>query len=269
MSSAERVLKSPTLKSMKHADAISQSFGPAAAAYLASAVHAQGAELARLTEMIGATPKARVLDLGCGAGHTSFAAASAAAEVVAYDLTAEMLETVEAEAARRGLTRIRTKQGSVEELPFDDGSFNWVVSRYSAHHWRNVSQELREGRRVLKPGGTLCIMDIAGGSEPLLDTYMQAVEVLRDPSHVRDYTEQEWLALFQTAGFDARTERRWRLRIEFASWIQRIGTPEERAEAIRSLWQAAPQEVREYYRVQPDGSFEMDAIMVLGKQKPV
>jgi ubiquinone/menaquinone biosynthesis C-methylase UbiE len=253
------------LKNMKHSESVSQSFGPAAAAYLASPVHALGAELEILSKRIAETPQARVLDLGCGAGHTSFATAPYAAEVVAYDLTKEMLAVVETEAMRRGLANIRTKKGSVENLPFIHASFDWIVSRYSAHHWRNIAQALKEAKRVLKPGGTLCIMDIAGGREPLLDTYIQAIEVLRDPSHVRDYTEQEWLAFFAAAGFEAVIERRWRVPIEFASWIRRMNTPEERTEAIRSLWKAAPLEVREAYGVQPDGSFEMDAVMVIGK----
>ncbi|HEX3435138.1 MAG TPA: class I SAM-dependent methyltransferase [Pseudacidobacterium sp.] len=250
---------------MRHSDTISQSFGPAAAAYLESSVHAQGAELESLGQLIAATPRARVLDLGCGAGHTSFAVAPFAAEVVAYDLTDEMLEVVKAEAARRGFGNLQTQRGSAEALPFANTSFDWVVSRYSAHHWRNITHALKEVRRVLKTGGRVCFIDIAGGHEPLFDTYLQAVEVLRDPSHVRDYTEQEWLALLENADFEASVERRWRVPIEFASWIKRIGTPEERTAAIRSLWNAAPIEVRESFNIQQDFSFELDAVILTGK----
>lgn len=249
---------------MEHSDAISKAFGLAAAAYLTSAVHAQGQELELVACQIAATPQSRVLDVGCGAGHMSFAAASSAQEVVAYDLTPEMLAVVEQEAARRGLSNIKTRQGSAEALPFQDASYDWVVSRYSAHHWRDLRQALQEIRRVLKPGGTLCLIDITGGHEPLLDTYLQAVEVLRDPSHVRDYTESEWLAFLHEAGFRSEVARRWRVPIEFAAWVRRIGTPQDRALAILSLWMAAPAVVRQAYCVQPDGSFVMDACMMMG-----
>jgi hypothetical protein len=120
-------------------------------------------------------------------------------------------------------------------------------------------------KRVLKPGGSICFIDVAGGREPLFDTWLQSIELLRDPSHVRDLTEQEWLARFQAAGLDVRIERRWRLPIEFTAWITRIGTPEDRVAAIQSMWKAAPAEVRQAYCLQPDFSFELDALMLVGK----
>jgi ubiquinone/menaquinone biosynthesis C-methylase UbiE len=248
---------------MKHDEAVSQSFGPAAHAYLKSAVHAQGDDLKKLGAKVAATPAAHVLDLGCGAGHASFAVAPYAAKVIAYDLTQEMLAVVDAEAARRGFGNLRTQQGSVEKLPFQDASFDWVVSRYSAHHWRNVPAALQEIRRVLKPGGSVCFIDIAGNREALLDTYLQSIELLRDPSHVRDYTDAEWVELFRGAGLAAAIEERWRLPIEFSAWITRMNTPPERVEAIQSLWRVAPIEVRDAYQLQPDFSFELDSLMLI------
>lgn len=250
---------------MKHETTIAQSFGPAANAYLTSSVHAQGEDLKILAAMVSATPSARVLDLGCGAGHAAFAAASSAAEVVAYDLTEEMLAVVKAEAARRELSNISSQAGSADKLPFPNASFNWVVSRYSAHHWRNLPLALAEVKRVLKPGGSICFIDVAGGPEPLFDTWLQSIELLRDPSHVRDLTEQEWLNHFKAAGLNVRIERRWRLPIDFTAWITRIGTPKDHVAAIQSLWKAAPAEVRGAYSLQPDFSFELDALMLVEK----
>lgn len=248
---------------MKHHDQVADAFGSTAAAYLTSTVHATGADLATLAAEIAATPDAVVLDLGCGAGHASFAAAGAgAAEVVAYDLAAPMLATVTAAARARGLGTIRVQQGPAEALPFADHTFDWVVSRMSAHHWHDVPRALAEVRRVLKPGGRVLFIDIAGGDHPLLDTHIQAIELLRDASHVRDYRADEWLALFAQAGFSAQVRTRWRLSIEFASWVARMRTPPERVEAIRSMWRVAPDEVRAHYAVQPDGSFELDALML-------
>jgi hypothetical protein len=105
-------------------------------------------------------------------------------------------------------------------------------------------------------------IDIAGSEHPLLDTHLQAVEVLRDGSHIRDYRADEWVAFFADAGFEAVVRERWRLDIEFASWVARMRTPETRVVAIRSLWAFAPDEVREYFAVQEDGSFKLDALMV-------
>jgi SAM-dependent methyltransferase len=251
---------------MQHEQSIARSFGPQADAYLRSEVHATGRDLEWLAAAIAETPGAAVLDLGCGAGHASFAAAAAAREVVAYDLTEAMLRVVEQAAADRGLANIRTAQGRAERLPFADASFDWVISRYSAHHWRDVDAALGEMARVLRPAGQVCLIDVMGGPEPLLDTHLQAVELLRDPSHTRNYTGQEWLDRFRRHGLPAEVTHRWRLPIEFSSWIARIGTAPDRVAAIRALWAGAPAEVREYYSVAGDLSFELDvALLRAGK----
>jgi len=247
---------------LQHENAVTRSFAPQAEAYLTSRVHATGRDLELLAEAISETPDAKVLDLGCGAGHASFAAASSAGEVVAYDLTDSMLRVVERAAADRGLTNIRTVQGSVEKLPFANASFDWVISRYSAHHWRNLDFAMTEIARVLKPAGQACLIDVAGGPEPLLDTHLQAVELLRDPSHVRNYAEPEWLASFQRHALAAEVVHRWRIPIEFSSWITRIGTAAPRVAAIRELWSGAPAEVREHYSLGADFSFELEAVML-------
>jgi len=247
---------------MQHDQSITQSFGPRAEAYLASSVHSSGADLNLLADIIRAAGRPRVLDLGCGAGHASFAVAPFASEVVAYDLTESMLDIVSAAARERGLSNIRAQLGSVESLPYRAGEFDCVISRYSAHHWRDIRLALREIRRVIKPGGQICFIDVAGGPEPLLDTHLQAVELLRDPSHVRNYTSDEWLNLFEEYFSQPSINRRWRLQLEFSSWIARIGTPADRVAALASLWSAAPAEVRAYYALQEDLSFELDALMV-------
>ncbi|WP_137927704.1 class I SAM-dependent methyltransferase [Cupriavidus sp. 2SB] len=249
---------------MQQQELVAAQFGATASAYLTSAVHAQGADLEQLRQALAhlkPVTHSRVLDLGCGAGHASFAAASMANEVVAYDLSAEMLGVVAAAATDRGLANIRTQQGAAETLPFDDASFCAVVSRMSAHHWRDVPAALREIRRVVKPGGKVVLIDIVGAEDPLCDTWLQSVELLRDPSHIRDYTPTGWTQLFRDAGFDVEVSPVWRIEIEFASWVARMRTPEVAQTAIRHLWDKAPAEVRERYRVQADGSFALEAAL--------
>jgi ubiquinone/menaquinone biosynthesis C-methylase UbiE len=247
---------------MEHDVLVAQQFGATARAYLESETHSTGDDLELLAQEVAAIPKAAVLDLGCGAGHASFAVAPHAASVTAYDLTPEMLAVVEREAAARELPKIATVQGMAEELPFPEAHFDCVISRYSAHHWHDVPAALREVRRVLKPGGRALLIDTAGGETPLLDTHLQAVEILRDPSHVRDYSAREWLALFREAGFTATLRQEWPLPIEFSGWIERQRTAPERVAAIHAVWSAAPDEVRSFFEVQQDGSFTMRKILI-------
>jgi len=148
---------------------VEKQFGVAATDYLHSPAHAQGADLQRLRGEFAGQSTMRVLDLGCGAGHASFTLA----EVV--------------------------EKSTAESLPFADAYFDGVVTRFSAHHWADVPAALREMRRVLHPQGKCVIIDVCAPENPLLDTFLQTVEILRDPSHVRDYRVSEWQAMLAAA----------------------------------------------------------------------
>jgi len=245
-----------------HTAVVQKQFGEQANAYLSSAVHAQGAEFALLQAELAGHAGARVLDLGCGAGHVSFHVAPLVSKVAAYDLSQQMLDVVAAAAAERGLSNIATVCGAAESLPFADAEFDFVFSRYSAHHWSDLGQALREVRRVLKPGGVAAFIDVMSPGSPLLDTYLQSVEVLRDTSHVRDYSAGEWLRQVSEAGLHVRSTQRQRLRLEFGSWVERMRTPQPLRVAIRDLQQAMGAEVREYFEIEADGSFSTDVLVL-------
>jgi ubiquinone/menaquinone biosynthesis C-methylase UbiE len=245
-----------------HHQAISEQFGNTAAAYLTSTVHAQGADLQELAAYAAAATHSRVLDLGCGGGHASFAMAAHAAEVIAYDLSAQMLEVVRAAAAERQLGNLKVQQGSADQLPFADGVFDLVCTRFSAHHWRNLPQALREAARVLKAGGRLVVIDTAAASDVLADTYLQAIELLRDTSHVRNLSLSSWQKLIVQTGLQVDLAKSWKLPLEFASWVARMRTPPAHVTAIQSLWHAAPGEVRDYFHLAEDCSFDIDTVLV-------
>ncbi len=241
-------------------------FGPRAAAYVASAVHARGEDLDALKAHVTTQPYGRVLDLGCGGGHVSFTMAPHAGEVVAYDLSDAMLAAVAQEAAARGLANLRTQQGKAEALPFADAMFDFAATRYSTHHWPDVPAALRETHRVLKPGGPLMVMDAVAPDHVLCDTFLQTVEMLRDPSHVRDYSVREWLQMLETAGFAPEAPKRHRIRLDYASWIARMQTPPVLADAIRALMEQMPDTVREHFAIEADGSFMLDTMSVVARR---
>ena len=238
---------------------VARQFGPQAAAYVASAVHAQGEDLQQLASLAKSFGPKTVLDLGCGGGHVAFAVAPHARHsVVAYDLSAEMLAAVSAEAERRGLHNVTTRQGAAERLPFADREFCMVASRFSAHHWSDLRAGLREARRVAKPGALGVFIDVVSPGTPLLDTSLQTLEMLRDPSHVRNYSMAEWQEALASAGFAVRRAQSRRLPLEFGPWIARINTPDSHVQAIRSLQSKLSQSVRAHFAIQDDGGFALD-----------
>ncbi|HEX2940714.1 MAG TPA: class I SAM-dependent methyltransferase [Rhodopila sp.] len=245
-----------------HDKVVDAQFGPRAGAYVTSAVHAHGADLDALEAIIRDIRPARALDLGTGGGHVAYLMARHAGSVTALDLSAEMLAAVAATARDRGLGNIETTRAAAEQVPFADGSFDFLGCRYSAHHWRDVDAGLREAHRVLRPGAVAVFIDACAQGVPMLDTHLQAVELLRDTSHVRDYTHAEWLAAVTRAGFVVRAARTWRVRMEFAAWTARMRTPALHVQAIRALQAAASAEVRTHFAIEPDGSFMLDTMMV-------
>lgn len=243
---------------LPHQQTIQQQFDPQAQAYLGSAVHAQGPDLAHAQRLVAEhlpAASARVLDIGCGAGHLAFALAPHVKQVTAADPSPGMLATVQHAARARGLHNIDTVRAQADALPFDDAYFCAVVTRYSAHHWTALEASLREMHRVIKPGGWLTVIDILGHEDALVDTHLQAMELLRDRSHVRNRSASQWRALLGDAGFDVQAHEQWPLRLEFASWVARMRTPALQIEAIRALQQGAPQEVSQALHIEADGSF--------------
>lgn len=241
---------------------VQNQFGPRASAYVESAVHSQGEDLVALAALAEKTAPAHAIDLGCGGGHVAYTMARYAQKVTASDLSADMLAAVAATAKSKGLANIETVEASAEKLPFENGAFDFLGCRYSAHHWMNVEAGLREARRVLKAGSPAMFIDIYSPGKPLLDTHLQSVELLRDTSHVRDYSIAEWIDMLAHAGFSISACQTRQIRMDFPVWIARMATPPDLAQAIRVLQKSAPAEVQSHFAIEPDGSFMLDLLVI-------
>ncbi|HSB59849.1 MAG TPA: methyltransferase domain-containing protein [Methyloceanibacter sp.] len=228
-----------------------QRFGRAAADYATSEVHAKGASLARLVELTEPKPHWRVLDVATGAGHTAFAFAPHVAKVTATDITEEMLAETRKLAKARGLTNVKALTAKAEDLPFPDASFDLVVCRLAAHHFRKIGDFLSEAFRVLMPGGTLGIVDnlapdaaIAPGrdADELRHgaSLFNAFKKLSDPSHVRCLGLLEWQTLLADAGFTVTHEECLDKEIEFGTWVQRMRSSEATTARLKEMLREEP-----------------------------
>ncbi len=243
---------------------IQQQFGAVAANYTTSTVHASGADLQGLIAAAALNGRERVLDVGCGAGHVTIGLAAQALHLTAVDLTQAMLDQTQAQVEKRGLQNVTIQKADVAALPFGDASFDVAVSRYAAHHFADPLHALREVQRVLVPGGRWLLVDVVSPPEPMADTYLNTVEILRDPSHVRDHSVAQWLEMCSAAGIPARHVQTWSVRLEFTTWVTRMATPALEVAQLQRLMANAPAHVRDILGIEADGSFHIAVALIEG-----
>lgn len=225
---------------------VQQQFGANAANYLTSTVHAKGASLTRLVELVQPRADWTALDIATGAGHTALAFAPHVARVVASDITPEMLVETAKLATTKGYTNVATAQADAERLPFPNESFDLVMSRIAPHHFPDITAFLRESRRVLKPGGTFALVDNVAPDTSTTpgfprsdlaaaDTAYNAFEKKRDPSHARALTTEEWTRAIDQAGLVLLHTEHAPKAMDFATWCKTMQVPADTAIELRGV----------------------------------
>lgn len=232
---------------------LAEHFGRQAHAYAQSDRFARGDDLAVLVRLLAPHPEMRVLDEATGAGFTAAAVAPLVRAVVALDLAPEMLARTRELAAARSLANIVPVLADAEALPFADGSFDAVTCRIAPHHFLDVRRALREVARVLRPGGRFVVADTLAPSEPALDRFINELDALRDPTHVRAYTLEEWARLLADVGLRPAAHAVYRERQPVDEWLERAGTDPTVAAVVRARLLTAPPAVRKAFAVEVEG----------------
>jgi ubiquinone/menaquinone biosynthesis C-methylase UbiE len=212
-----------------HSDAVVRAFTQQAAAF-------EDPEFNRLFttdsewlfERLPLDPGDLVLDVAAGTGHVARAIAPRVRAVVAVDATAAMLEAGRKEADLRNLVFMRADAAS---LPFLDGSFDVVVSRFAVHHFEDPVVPLTEMRRVLRRGGRLAVADLVAHPDPAVAANQNRLERLRDGSHTRMLPLPELARLVGAEDVESRDVERL-----LDPWLAQTETsPEAAAEIRRAL----------------------------------
>ena len=212
-----------------------QRFSQVASRYGAgSRWHAGEGPLAEVVTFCRPAPDDAVLDVATGAGNTALALAPRVRSVLGLDITREMLDEARRQAAAKGIDNARWVLGDAARLPFLDASFDLYVVRAAPHHFPDLGAALAEAARVARPGARAVFIDC---SPPLpARDVLHAVEVGRDPSHVRSLTLEERVASVESAGLRVveaeRRPRDW----DYEDWMERMAVPAPaRAELARSI----------------------------------
>jgi ubiquinone/menaquinone biosynthesis C-methylase UbiE len=224
-------------------------FGRMARAYAKSLGHARGADLQILVNFLEPDREMIVLDVATGPGHTALAVALQARHVVAADLAPPMLAQAQSLASCRGLSNVSTVAADVEALPFPDGSFHAVTCRIAAHHFHDIGRAVREMARVVTRGGRVVIEDNSVPADPVLDRFLNGVEKLRDPTHVRSHTEAEWRKIAAAAGLDYQWCHVHRKQHRIPEWMERSGLTPDQEEEVRAVFATASPAARDYFEI--------------------
>ena len=185
-------------------------------------------------ERLPVTAHDLVLDVAAGTGHAARQLAASARTVVALDATEAMLARGHAQAAAEGCDNVLFIRGDAGALPFLDGSFDVVVSRFAAHHFERPSALASEMVRCTRPGGHVALVDLAADDDPEVAAEQNRLERLRDPSHTRMLAATEIEALLDEAGLESIDVATRPLERPLAPWLDQTQTDEAVRDEIRT-----------------------------------
>jgi ubiquinone/menaquinone biosynthesis C-methylase UbiE len=214
------------------------------------------AETNDVAELIARVPPRatkRALDVAAGAGHTGLYLAANGWQVTLADISMSMLKRASELAVERGLT-IEVRQHAAESLPYADQSFDLVTCRVAPHHFSDPGAFVRESARVLTRGGSLAVIDgtVADG-ETEAEEWIHQVEKLRDPSHHRYVTPNQWRALCKQAGLSVmHCELRPMLQPDLDWYFYTAATTPENRDVVLQLIETAPQSVRQLFQLRDE-----------------
>jgi len=190
---------------------VSDVWSERAEAYRQSKAHSQGADLDLVVEWAAGCTSA--IDVASGGGHVARRLREAGLAVVTCDPAPGMQADVICFA---------------EELPFADASFDLAATRVAAHHFSDVEAAVRELARVA--AARVIVVDNLYMGEAA-----EEADKIRDPSHVRNYTEAQWRRFLDEAGLELEDVRVFDFPIEFEPWLERSECVGEDAERVRVL----------------------------------
>jgi len=252
-------MKSPSISAgtsrADHDERIVDQFSKQAIPFSTAKTIADRRTLQLLVEFSGAGPKDTVLDVACGGGNVVSAFAEVVRHATGIDMTPAMLDRARTTAADKGLGNVSWDQGQATSLPYADGSFTLVVTRFSFHHFIEPLAVLKEMVRVCAPGGRVLVADMHTSTDAAKAAEFNRMELLRDPSHVRALPVAELKALFPAAGLPAAKITFYELRDELENLLGRSFPNPGDDERIREIFRTSARDDRLGIPIRIEGAY--------------
>lgn len=208
------------------------------------------ADVVAALEFIPLNVPSKVLDVACGAGHTGLHLATLGHDVTLADLSQPMLDRTLEGAARKGVN-VQTVQHPAEAMPYADATFDLVTCRVAPHHFSSPADFVREVARVLKPGGHFLLIDGTIPDEnPEAGLWLNRLEKLRDPSHVRLLSPCEWREPCVDAGLAVeRSAIHLKEQPDIEWYFQTAATSPDNRNAVLEMIRTAAPDIVAVYRI--------------------
>ncbi len=231
---------------------VREQFGRTAEGYVRDRGFAGGEDLAEAARLLKPTPEDVLLDVACGGGHTALYFAPMVRSVVASDLTMQMLKKAQEFISEKGkVDNVTFREADAEDLPFPSGAFTIVTCRIAPHHFPDVPRAIREFHRVLRrQGGRLLIIDTLLPQDPEIAEFYQTMEQMRDPTHIRAFSEPQWRKMVEDAGFKVEATRVFAKTHDFPVWAKRAGMQEDGVRKLAKFFNDAPAKVHDHFQIE-------------------
>jgi len=250
-------------------DLVKRQFGLHAANYVSSPDHVRGDSLDRLLRLAQPQPDWRALDVATGGGHTALALAPLVREVVATDLTPEILRAAEQFIRSMGHANVSFREADAQDLPFGEAEFDLVTCRMAPHHFPDPARFVRECARVVRPGGRVAVIDNVTEPDPVAARHVNSFEKLRDPSHAWAYTLGEWESFFLGAGLSVEHAELFRKARDFHRWADTMSVAPKARLQLEVLIRQAPAPALASLRPREEGGrlvFDLMEVLMVGRR---
>lgn len=235
----------------KFKNRVREQFGKTASALVEAKHFSAGKDLEEAARLLKPTHDDNMLDVACGGGHMALYFSPLVRQVVASDLTMQMLKKAQEHVAEEGrVDNVIFREADAEDLPFPAGSFTILTCRIASHHFADVPRALREFHRVLRRGGRMAIIDTLMPDDPEVADFFQTMETMRNPTHMRAFKEEEWREMVYDAELILQETQIISKVHDFQEWVKTAGLNRRQIQELNKFFMDASAKIHDYFQIE-------------------